>query len=96
MIQRRAAPMPRSSLAVSDSVCRVPKLTSLRTVASMRWAEMLRSIALTSAAVVLAGAAELAGAAPSRHRPRAAIRAVVYVIAAVYRNCEAGTGPFAV
>src|SRR5262252_4074324 len=47
--------MPRVSLEASDSVCRVPKPTSLRTVASMRCAEMLASIAFTSAGVGFSG-----------------------------------------
>jgi len=46
--QSRAAPMPRTASVWLDSVCRVPKATSRRTVASMRRWSISRSISRSS------------------------------------------------
>ena len=51
IVERRAAPMPRVSEAMSDSVWRVPKPTSLRMRASMRAGLTSASMALSSSRV---------------------------------------------
>ena len=69
-IQRRAAPMPRVSDAVSEAVCRVPKSTSVRMRCSMRCAEISASTADTigSSAWAWAVAAVASVAAAARRR----------------------------
>ncbi len=47
-IQSRAAPIPRSGSSWSDSVCRVPNETSLRTIASTRSGSTAARIARSS------------------------------------------------
>jgi hypothetical protein len=48
-IQRRAAPIPRVSETVSDSVCRVPNETSFSTVCFIRAASNCPTTPATSA-----------------------------------------------